>query len=68
MTRQQLIGAYSAPDSVYWKKSNDDSVMVMTFTLKDDNQGQVLVELRQDTVRDIKYQLLEITNWKLRKR
>jgi hypothetical protein len=55
MTREQVTAALAAPDSVYWQKSEGDSLLVMSYKLSGDNKSSIRVKLRNDTVRAVKY-------------
>ena len=56
MTRQQILQTLSKPDSSYWEKSKDDSLLVMAYELPDTDGSQILIKLRDDSVRSVKYQ------------
>ena len=55
MTRQQVLNALSTPDSIYWDASKGDSLLIMAYKLPDTDGSTVLVKLRNDTVRSVKY-------------
>ena len=56
MTRQQVLHTLSTPDSTYWEKSKSDSLLVMAYELPDTDGSMILVKLRDDSVRSVKYQ------------
>ena len=56
MTRQQVLNTLSTPDSTYWEKSKADSLLVMAYELPDTDGSLILVKLRNDSVRSVKYQ------------
>jgi hypothetical protein len=56
MTRQQVTAALSTPDSTYWEKSKNDSLLVLAYELEGTEGNTILVKLRNDTVRTVKFQ------------
>jgi hypothetical protein len=56
MTREQVTAALSAPDSVYWDKSQKDSLLVMNYKIGSDTSAAIMqVLFRGDSVRVVKF-------------
>ncbi|MBD2721945.1 hypothetical protein [Hymenobacter armeniacus] len=55
MTRQQVVKALATPDSVYWEKSNGDSLLVMNYKIGADSSATMQVLFRGDSVRVVKF-------------
>ncbi|MBF9143290.1 hypothetical protein [Hymenobacter properus] len=55
MSRQQVIAAMQQPDSTYWEKSKNDSLLVMMYEIENSDGKRLLLKLRHDTVRSVKF-------------
>jgi hypothetical protein len=55
MTRQQVTDALATPDSVYWERSNGDSLLVMDYKMGPDSSATMQVLFRGDSVRAVKF-------------